>query len=160
MQRGNEPEQDFVKVPRSFFEAGELSPTERHVLFYLAYHGYTADRCYPSAQRLADESGMSRATVNRAIKALKEKGYITIESRSKGKRHLSNGYNLNYGQKNSASGLGKPETVPKTSKVELSNQNSKGRESRCQAKNRFINFHQREYDFAELEERLQTRQED
>ena len=69
-----------------------LTPTENHVLLLLANrHNKDTGLCYPSVSRIAEESGMHRATVMRAINALEKKGLLEI-TKTFGK---SNHYRLN-----------------------------------------------------------------
>lgn len=71
-----------------------LTPSENLVLLLLANrHNNDTGLCYPSVSRIAEESGMHRATVMRAINALEKKGLLTI-SKTFGK---SNHYRLHTG---------------------------------------------------------------
>lgn len=71
-----------------------LTPSENLVLFLLANrHNNDTGLCYPSVSRIAEESGMHRATVMRAINALEKKGLLEI-TKTFGK---SNHYRLHTG---------------------------------------------------------------
>lgn len=74
----------------------KLTPTEYIVLTMLATytsHGGTGAR--PAASRLAEDSGVSVKTVRRALTALVEKKYLTVE-REGGGRHKPTEYALVY----------------------------------------------------------------
>lgn len=51
---------------------------------YLRYSNGGKDQCYPSQDRLAENMGLARRTVGRAIKRLKTMGYIRQISSGKG----------------------------------------------------------------------------
>ena len=64
-----------------------LTPSENLVLFLLANrHNKDSGLCYPSMSRIAEEGGMARRTVIRAVKSLEKKGLLTIE-KTFGKTH-------------------------------------------------------------------------
>ena len=50
--------------------------------------------CFPSHQKLVEESGFSEKTVRRAIEELEAAGYVVIERRANTKGQTSNGYLL------------------------------------------------------------------
>lgn len=60
-----------------------LPLSERAVLLLLAYYADQMKVCRPSINRLAEESGASRATVFRALNALEERGLIKREEGAK-----------------------------------------------------------------------------
>lgn len=73
-----------------------LKPAAKVVLIQLAdFHNKETGRCNPSAQRLADECEMDRATVFRHLKSLEELGLVTRHAKGddKGGRS-SNQYEL------------------------------------------------------------------
>ena len=62
-----------------------LKPAAKIVLIQLAdFHNKETGRCNPSAQRLADECEMDRATVFRHLKDLESAGLVTRHSRGDG----------------------------------------------------------------------------
>jgi DNA-binding transcriptional regulator YhcF (GntR family) len=73
-----------------------LKPSAKLVLCQLAdFHNKETGQCNPSAQRLADECEMSRATVFRHLTELEEKGLITRQAKGDGKGgRASNQYKL------------------------------------------------------------------
>jgi len=73
-----------------------LKPAAKIVLIQLAdFHNKETGQCNPSAQRLADECEMDRATAFRHLSVLEEKGLLTRHSRGDGKGGRgSNQYDL------------------------------------------------------------------
>jgi DNA-binding transcriptional regulator YhcF (GntR family) len=83
----------FCRMPDAVRNDPNLSPKAKIVYEQLLAHmWFSTDRCYPSQQTLADETGYSRRTVIRACKELYERGYI--EKWRRGQGH-SNYYFIN-----------------------------------------------------------------
>jgi DNA-binding transcriptional regulator YhcF (GntR family) len=83
----------FCRMPDAVRNDPTLSPKAKIVYEQLLAHmWFSTDRCYPSQQTLADETGYSRRTVIRACKELYERGYI--EKWRRGQGH-SNYYFIN-----------------------------------------------------------------
>lgn len=62
-----------------------LKPAAKVVLIQLAdFHNKESGRCDPSAQRLADECEMNRATVFRHLTELEKRGLVTRHSKGDG----------------------------------------------------------------------------
>jgi DNA-binding transcriptional regulator YhcF (GntR family) len=76
----------FCRMPDAVRNDLSLSPKAKIVYEQLLAHmWFSTDRCYPSQQTLADETGYSRRTVIRACKELYERGYIEKWRRGQGK---------------------------------------------------------------------------
>jgi hypothetical protein len=61
--------------------ASDLSPTARHVALNLStYMNQEGGGAWPSMATLADDTGRSRAVVKRAIRELRDAGFLTVES--------------------------------------------------------------------------------
>ena len=75
-------------------ETTELKPHEFAILVTLAGHYDDKKRtAYPSIDRLVNITGISRASVHRAIKGLTERDLIRVEkNRGEGKRYTHNEY--------------------------------------------------------------------
>ena len=75
-----------------------LKPPQKAVLLLLADYFNEEEGCaWPSQERLARDSGYNRTTIHRAIKALKQLGYISIQKTSRSSGHFSNNeYRLHY----------------------------------------------------------------
>jgi hypothetical protein len=83
----------FCRMPDIVRNDRNLSPKAKIIYEQLLAHmWFSTDRCYPSQQTLADETGYSRRTVIRACKELYERGYI--EKWRRGQGH-SNYYFIN-----------------------------------------------------------------
>src|SRR5512135_3793497 len=75
----------FCRMPDAIRNDPTLSPKAKIVYEQLLAHmWFSTDRCYPSQQTLADETGYSRRTVIRACKELYERGYIEKLRRGQG----------------------------------------------------------------------------
>ena len=76
----------FCRMPDAARNDPTLSPKAKIIYEQLLAHmWFSTDRCYPSQQTLADETGYSRRTVIRACKELYERGYIEKWRRGQGK---------------------------------------------------------------------------
>ena len=58
------------------------------VYMYLVHRANAGGHCWPSAQKMSSDLGMSKSTVKRAIADLVSHGYVTTE-----KRYRENGAN-------------------------------------------------------------------
>src|SRR5690606_2412510 len=75
-----------------------LPAAQKLVLLMLANRtNHDTGRCDPSHRRLADECGMSTATVKRAIVELEKKGLLRVIHRTREGVNLPNQYQLNLG---------------------------------------------------------------
>ncbi|MDH1234456.1 helix-turn-helix domain-containing protein [Stutzerimonas stutzeri] len=73
----------------------KLPMKEKFVLLMLANRtNYDTGRCDPSHRRIAEDCGMSPATVKRAIKELVAGGYLSVENRVKNGEKQPNQYKL------------------------------------------------------------------
>ena len=83
----------FLQAPNKHILKGK-SPYLQIVFIWLCEHGDQNGYCFPSAQRLADDSGISRWKVFKVLKELESLGIIERKGRKDGKEQLSNGYYL------------------------------------------------------------------
>jgi biotin operon repressor len=73
----------------------ELPTPEKFVLVVLANYANKNGVCWPSQETIGQKTGLSRASVQRSIRSLKERGLIQVEARRKrGYNHI-NRYYLN-----------------------------------------------------------------
>lgn len=72
--------------------APEISPNGRYVALYLHSRMGTSGQCWPSQVRIAGETGLSRATLNRKLNELKVNGYIQRSTRPGGVGRTSGGH--------------------------------------------------------------------
>lgn len=84
----------FVKIPNTAFEM-KLSPIEFYVLCYLCKCRNSVTRkCFPSYNRIVSDCHISRSSVARAIKSLKEKGIIRVRYNYENHIQRCNSYEL------------------------------------------------------------------
>ena len=84
----------FVRIPNKLFEL-KLSVYEFAVMCYLyRCRNSVTSKCFPSYNRIAKECNMSRSTVIRAVKSLKEKGIIRVRNNFENHYQRSNDYEL------------------------------------------------------------------
>jgi DNA-binding MarR family transcriptional regulator len=70
----------------------DITANEYRVATYIAFRMNGVDQCsWPSQETIADDLGLSRETVNRITRSLKQKGVLTIEG---GKTGTSNVYRM------------------------------------------------------------------
>ena len=86
----------FVMIPQSL--ARDKSLAHRDKIVYMTLCLFTdnmSKQSYPSAQTIADMSGLSRNSIFRALKALELAGYIRREQRTFGRgKQTTNVYYL------------------------------------------------------------------
>jgi DNA-binding MarR family transcriptional regulator len=75
----------------------KLPTQEKFVLIMLANYADESGKCWPSVQTLATNTGLSTATVKRALKKLIARGLLSREQRRKGNLKTSSLYSLNWG---------------------------------------------------------------
>lgn len=70
----------------------DITANEYRVATYIAFRMNGVEQCsWPSQETIADDLGLSRETVNRITRSLKQKGVLTIEG---GKTGTSNVYRM------------------------------------------------------------------
>jgi len=103
MNRGGEPVKvidyrttKFVMIPQSLARDRSLTHADKIVYMTLClYTDNTSKQSHPSAQTIADVSGVSRSTVFRALESLETGGYLKRERRTYGKgKQTTNAYYL------------------------------------------------------------------
>ena len=74
-----------------------LPPTQKLVLIVLAdFYNEESGKAWPSQDTLCMLTGLSRATLNRALKELKDKGHITIWKQRFSGQYPHNVYRINH----------------------------------------------------------------
>ena len=82
----------FTQVPNVLLKSS-LSANAKVVYAQLLSYAWTNDRCYPGQERMADDLGSTKSTVNRAIIELQVAGWLAVERRGQGKTNI---YTLKY----------------------------------------------------------------
>jgi pyocin large subunit-like protein len=90
-------------------------PQAKYVLLMVAKHVNNQWQAWPSAQRLAELTGLNERTVRRKLTDLKKAGYIFIETRNVGGRQSSNMMTIQRkgGQTVSRGRAERPPNIPK-----------------------------------------------
>ncbi len=71
------------------------SPRDKAVLFLLADMADDNGVAWPSISRIAEYTELSRRSVDRAIRSLRETGLVLVEKVRRGERKHSNRYRIN-----------------------------------------------------------------
>ena len=77
----------FTQVPNVLLRS-KLSCNAKVVYAQLLSYAWTNDRCYPGQERMADDIGSTKSTVNRAILELQTTGWLELERRGQGKTNI------------------------------------------------------------------------
>jgi DNA-binding Lrp family transcriptional regulator len=83
----------FITIP-NIEKLKELDAYSQALFIWMCYHSNQDGFCFPSRKKLAEESGMSLASVKRSIKKLEDKGVIKKTTRKKGKKNMTNLYEI------------------------------------------------------------------
>lgn len=86
----------FVMIPQTLARDRSLTHSDKIVYMTLClYTDNTSKQSHPSAQTIADVSGVSRSTVFRALDSLEKAGYVRREKRTYGRgKQTTNAYYL------------------------------------------------------------------
>lgn len=76
------------------FDADIEDGLAKYVLLAIAKHADEQGECYPSGERLAKLTGLSRRTVLRKIDWLEKAGYLSIQRRTNAGKKTSNLYSV------------------------------------------------------------------
>ncbi len=78
----------FTQVPNAILKSKEISAGAKLTYAMLLSYAMNKDECFPGQERLAEDMGISRQTVNGYIKELQRKGFINIIRQGQGKSNL------------------------------------------------------------------------
>jgi DNA-binding transcriptional ArsR family regulator len=91
------PEIMSFKIIGHVIHNSSLPPTQKLVLIVLAdFFNEKSGKAWPSQNTLCDVTGLSRRSINRALKALKKDGYITIWKERSASQYPHNVYRVNH----------------------------------------------------------------
>jgi len=96
---------NYGAVPERAFDDAELGYNPLRVLGRICCHGDKFGRAWPSQDTIAKKLDLSRETVNRAIKRLVKRGYLTKARRAGGRSLM---YVVQYEDSGKKAGVGKP----------------------------------------------------
>ncbi len=86
----------FVRIPNKIFEL-RLNAYEFSVLCYLfKCRNSMTGECFPSYNKISTDMNISRSTVIRTVKSLKEKGIIDVRNNFSNHYQRSNNYKLTH----------------------------------------------------------------
>lgn len=78
----------FTQVPNMLLNSANLSAVAKLVYAKLLSYAWHNNRVFPGQERLAEEIGLSKSTVNRGIQELDRKGWIGVERRGQGQTNV------------------------------------------------------------------------
>jgi DNA-binding MarR family transcriptional regulator len=83
----------FTQVPNFILKASEASSNGKVAYALLLSYAWNNDRVFPGQERMAEDMGLSRPNVTKAIGELERAGYLEIQRRGQG---LTNVYILHH----------------------------------------------------------------
>lgn len=78
----------FVQVPIAILRSGDLSMGAKMAYTSLLSYAWYNDYCFPGQDRMAEDIGSSRKSVNQWLQELDKKGFIKIVRPGHGKTNL------------------------------------------------------------------------
>ena len=87
----------FTQVPNFILKNKSLTVGEKMTFAMFLSYAWHNESCFPGQERLAEDTGAGVRSVNRFIKGLEKKGFLTIKRRGLGKTNI---YTLRYRVKN------------------------------------------------------------
>ena len=83
----------FTQVPNFILKNKKLTVGEKMTFAMFLSYAWNNERVFPGQEKLADDIGAGVRSVNRFIKGLEAKGFLTIQRRGLGKTNI---YMLRY----------------------------------------------------------------
>lgn len=78
----------FTQVPNILLNDKNLTANAKLVYSKLLSYAWFNDRVFPGQERMADEVGLSKSVVNRAVLELQNNGWLEIQRRGQGKTNV------------------------------------------------------------------------
>ena len=78
----------FTQVPNAILKTKKLSPGAKLAYTMLLSYAWHNDFCFPGQNRLAEDIGISRQSVNSQIKELERKAFIKIRRQGQGRPNV------------------------------------------------------------------------
>jgi len=95
----------FTQVPNFILKNKQLTVGEKMTFAIFLSYAWHNEHCFPGQEKLAEDIGVTRQSVNTFVKGLEKKGFLTIQRRGLGKTNI---YTLRYHVKNHKSVVHKP----------------------------------------------------
>jgi biotin operon repressor len=83
----------FTQVPNFILKNKQLTVGEKITFAMFLSYAWNNERCFPGQEKLAEDIGVTRQSVNTFVKGLEKKGFLTIKRRGLGKTNI---YTLRY----------------------------------------------------------------
>lgn len=81
-------ERGFVQVPVAIVRHNDITMGAKMAYTSLLSYAWHNDYCFPGQDRMAEDIGATRQSVNTWIKELERKGFIKVTRRGQGKSNL------------------------------------------------------------------------
>lgn len=78
----------FTQVPNAILKSSEISSGAKLVYALLLSYAWHNDFCFPGQDRLAEDIGVSRQSVNTHVKELEKKGFIAVKRQGQGRPNI------------------------------------------------------------------------
>jgi biotin operon repressor len=78
----------FTMIPNLVFNRTDLSSNAKLTYMGFLFHSWQKGSCFPGQQRLAEELGLSIATIRRATRELQARGLLRVTQRGQGKTNI------------------------------------------------------------------------
>jgi hypothetical protein len=78
----------FTQVPNILLKDPTLSAVAKVVYAMLLSYAWHQDRVFPGQERMAQDMGSTKSTVNRGVLELQKAGWLEIKRRGQGKTNL------------------------------------------------------------------------
>lgn len=78
----------FTQIPNLLLNSKDLSAVAKIVYAKLLSYAWNNNRVFPGQERMAEDIGSSKSTVNRGIQELEAKGWLDIQRRGQGKTNV------------------------------------------------------------------------
>ena len=78
----------FTQVPNAILKSKKISPGAKLAYSGLLSYAWNNDCCFPGQDRLGEDLGVTRQTVNEYVRELRTKGFIRVQRRGQGRSNI------------------------------------------------------------------------
>src|ERR1043165_7623633 len=75
----------YTRVPNFLLETRSISPGAKFAYAILLKYAYEKDFCFPGQERMAEDMGVTRQSVNTYVKELQKARYIDVKRKGQGR---------------------------------------------------------------------------